>query len=102
MFAGSWPVTGRDLGRQQIHDDAVLVRRPDRAIVAQEGCAGAFFTAKAVRAVNKAIDKPFEANRHFGQLAVYARAATRSIIELETSVLPMAASSRQFGRFWKR
>ena len=40
-----------DLGREQIEDDAVLVRGPGRPVPAQEGGAGAFLAAEAEGAV---------------------------------------------------
>ncbi len=69
MLAWVAPGDRGDLGGQQVEDDAVLVGGPDAAVFAQEGRAGAFFAAKAKRAVQQAVDKVFEADRHFAQFA---------------------------------
>ena len=45
--------SGRDLGGQQVHDRAVLVGGPDRAVAAQEAGAGAFLAAEAAGAVEQ-------------------------------------------------
>src|SRR5690242_10441367 len=61
--------TSGELRCQQVHDGAVLVGRPHRAIPPQETRAGAFLAAKTVRAVEEPPDKPLETYRHFGQVA---------------------------------
>ena len=67
----------------------------------QERGAGAFFTAKSKRTIEQPIHKPLETHRHFAQGAAQ-RTVTRSIIELETTVFPMAVSLLQVGRCWNR
>ena len=62
-----------DLGRQQRRHDAVLVGRPDAAVAPQKGRAGAFLAAEAQRAVEQAVDEPFEADRHLVELAAQPR-----------------------------
>ena len=64
MLAGILAGARRDLGRQKVHDQAVLVGRPYAAVMAQETGAGAFLAAKAARAVKQARDEPLEADRH--------------------------------------
>ena len=68
--------TSGHLAGQQRRDQAVLVRRPHRAVQAQERCPGAFFTTKAQRAVKQAIGKPFKADRHFVQATAQTRSHT--------------------------
>ncbi len=68
IFAGD----GSDLGGQQIHDGAVLVRRPHGAVAPQKAGAGTFLAAKAYRAVEQARRKPFEPHRHFATVYVLA------------------------------
>src|SRR5207247_465581 len=60
MLAGD----GRDLGRQQVEEDAVLVRRPHRAVAPEERRAGALLAAEPERPVEEAVDEPLEADRH--------------------------------------
>ena len=68
-----------DLRRQQGRDDAVLIGRPDAAIETQERRAGALLAAEAQRAVEQAIDEPFETDRHLVELAAeLARRRDRS------------------------
>src|SRR4051812_38078656 len=69
MLAGLLAGAGGDLGRQQIHDQPVLVGRPDAAIVPQKTGAGTFLAAEAARAVEESGDKPLEPDRHFLQSA---------------------------------
>src|SRR6201987_962620 len=45
--------TGGDLGGQQIHDQPVLVGRPDAAVTPQKAGPGTLFAAKAARAVKQ-------------------------------------------------
>ena len=59
----------RDFRRQQAEDDPILVGRPHRAVALHEGRAGALFADKAEVAADEAVDEPFEADRHFHQLA---------------------------------
>ena len=61
------------------------------AVAAQEAGAGALLAAEAEAAVEQAGDEPLEADRHLAQPRARARAATRSMSELDTSVLPTAA-----------
>ena len=58
---------GQNLSGQQIHDDAIFVRRPHRAVHPQEGRARALLPAKAVRPTQQAIHEPLEAHRHLRQ-----------------------------------
>src|ERR1700746_3137459 len=67
MLTGILPGAGGDLGRQQIHDQSVLVGRPYAAIAAQKAGAGAFLATEAVGTVEQAWRKPLETDRHFGQ-----------------------------------
>ena len=60
---------GGDFRRKQVHDRAVLVRRPDRAVAPQETGPGALLAAKAERAVEQSGREPFETDRHFAQPA---------------------------------
>src|SRR5208337_974262 len=60
---------GRDLGGQQSEDDAVLIGRPHRSVAAEERCPGALLTGKAERAVEQAVDEPFEPDRNLQELA---------------------------------
>ena len=69
MLAGVAAGRRQDFGRQQVEDEAVLVGRPDRAVLAQEGSPGAFFAAKAERAIQQPIHELLEAHRHLAQLA---------------------------------
>ena len=73
MFSGIAPRRGGDLGGEQPQDEAVLVRSPRGAAVAQERSAGAFLAAKAQRPIQEAIDEPFEAHGHLDQRALQAR-----------------------------
>ena len=66
------PGAGGHLGRQQRRNQAVLVGGPDRAVLAQERGAGAFFATKAQRAVEQALGEELEAHRHFIQLTTQA------------------------------
>ncbi len=52
----------QDFCSQQIQDDAVLIGGPDAAIVPQKTRPGTFFAAETQRAVEQAVDKPFEAH----------------------------------------
>src|ERR1700758_5079576 len=63
MLAGVFAGAGSDLGRQQVHDRAILVGRPHAAVMAQEAGTGALLPAKAARAVEQPRHKPFEADR---------------------------------------
>ena len=58
-----------DLGRQQVHDRAVLVGRPHGAVAPQEARPGTLLAAEAARAVEQARRKPLEADRHLAQPA---------------------------------
>src|SRR4051812_48247078 len=50
---------------EQIHDGAVLVRRPNGAIATQEACSGTLLAAEAARAIKKAGSKPLESHWRF-------------------------------------
>src|ERR1035437_7095915 len=54
-----------DLGREESGNNAVLVRRPDRPVAAQERGSGALFTGEAEAAREQSVDKPFETDRYF-------------------------------------
>src|SRR5690606_28535381 len=54
----------RDLGGQQVQNDAVLVSGPHAAVVAQERSAGALFAAEAEARVEQSIDEVLEADGH--------------------------------------
>src|SRR5689334_19302962 len=60
-LAGITSRARRHLGRQQGRRDAVLVRRPHAAVLAQERCARAFLADESERPVEQAIDEPLEA-----------------------------------------
>src|SRR6185436_10364496 len=64
-FARIAPGAPGDFRRQQGWRNAVLVGGPYGAVLAQECGAGALFTTEAQRAVDQAVDEPFEAHRHF-------------------------------------
>ena len=61
--------SGGDLGRQQVHDGAVLVGRPHTPVVPQETGSGTFLAAKANRALEQTRREPLEADRHFAKLS---------------------------------
>ena len=63
------------------------------AVAAQERGARALLAAEAERAVEQPVDEPLEADRHLDAARRPRSAATRSMIALETSVLPIAASA---------
>ena len=63
-----------DLRREQRRDDAVLVRRPHRAVAAEEGGARALLAAEAERAVEQTVDEPLEADRHLVEPPAQLRA----------------------------
>ena len=75
QFPGEFPVEFRGipagachhLGGQQVHDDAVLIRGPHRAIPPQKRSTRAFFAAEPERPVQQSVDKPLEADRHFDE-----------------------------------
>src|ERR1700677_516709 len=69
MFAWIFTRDGSDFPREQIHDRAILVRRPDRAIEPEKACACAFFATETERAVEQSRSEPFEADRRFAQAA---------------------------------
>ena len=101
-FAGIAAHPRGDLRRQQSRDDAVFVCRPDAAIETDERRAGTLLPAKAERAVEQAIDKPFEADRHLVELAAELR---RDAIDLDIRTATFVDSScetappaRQAGR----
>ena len=71
-LAGILAGAGQHLGGQQAEDQAVLVGGPDRAVAAQEGGAGALFTAEAERAVEQSVHEPLEADRDLDQVAAEA------------------------------
>ena len=60
---------GLDLTGQQRQQDAVLVRRPDAAVAAEERRTGGLLAAEADRSVEQARDEPLEADRHLDQPA---------------------------------
>src|SRR5947199_10876088 len=64
VLAGILVRAGGDLGRQQIHDRAVLVGRPHGAVVPQEAGASALLAAKAAGAVEQAGHEPLEPDGH--------------------------------------
>lgn len=64
-----FPGNGGDFRRQQAHDDPVFIGRPRRTVETQERSARALFPAETKAAVEQTVNKPFEANRHFYQLA---------------------------------
>src|SRR5579862_2421296 len=63
IFAGS----SGDLGREQDHDQTVLVGRPHGAVVAQETCPGALLAAETARAIDEAWNEPLESYRNLVQ-----------------------------------
>jgi hypothetical protein len=65
VLAGILAGAGSNLGRQQVHDETVLVRRPNGAVTAKETCASTLFSGETVRTVEKAPSKPLKAHRHF-------------------------------------
>src|SRR5262245_59153962 len=67
MLARILSCAGGDLGRQQIHNGAVLVSGPNGAVLPQKACTGALLAAKTKRAVKKSRHEPFETNRHLAQ-----------------------------------
>ena len=66
---GPCPRARPDFRRQQRRHQAILVGGPHRTVLAQQRCAGAFLAAETERAVEQAVGKPLEADRHFVQLA---------------------------------
>src|SRR5262249_14600253 len=69
MCARILSCTRCNFGCEKIHDQAVFVGSPDRAVQTQKRCTGALFTAKASRTVKESRHKPFEADRNFVQSA---------------------------------
>src|SRR5215831_21164066 len=67
------PGSRGNLGRQEIHNWTVFISRPDCAVPSQETPSGAFFAAKAERAIDQARHKPFETDRYFTELAIQFR-----------------------------
>ena len=72
-LAGVLAVHRRDLGREQVHDEAVLVGDPDRAVAAQEGGAGALLAGEGAGAREQPVDEPLEADRRLGDAAAETR-----------------------------
>lgn len=64
-----FPGNSGDFRRQQAHDDTVFIGRPRRTVETQERSARALFPAETKAAVEQTVNKPFEAYRHFHQLA---------------------------------
>ena len=56
-----------DFGGEQCRDDAILIRRPDRAVETKKGCTRAFLAAKSKCAVEETISEPLESGRHFDE-----------------------------------
>ncbi len=69
MLLRVFPGNGGDFRRQQAHDDTVFIGRPRRTVETQERSARALFPAETKAAVEQTVNKPFEAYRHFHQLA---------------------------------
>ena len=92
---------GSDLGCEQVKEDAILIGGPYRAIFAQERSAALSSPPKPNEPVDEAIHKPFRSDRDFVQRATKLL-PTRSIIDEETSVLPICASPRQPERLWNK
>jgi hypothetical protein len=59
----------RDLRREQVHDQPVLVGRPHGAVAAQEAGAGALLAAEAARAIEQPGYEPLEAHRDLADAA---------------------------------
>src|SRR6202040_2737084 len=62
-LAGIAAEPGGHLGGEERGDDAVLVRRPDGPVAAQEGSPRALLAAEAEPAGEQAVDEPLEADR---------------------------------------
>ncbi len=69
MFARVFAGDGGDFRREQIHDRAVLVGCPHRAVAPQETGPGAFLATKTKRAIEQSRREPFEADGCFAQPA---------------------------------
>src|SRR5690554_754495 len=72
VFARITPRFGRDLGGQQVHDDAVLVSGPDRTVFSEKRSARTLLSTEAVRPVEQTVHEPFEANGHLREAAAQA------------------------------
>ena len=92
---------GGDFGREEAHDETILIGGPDFAVAAQKAGAGAFLAAEAAGSIEKSRREPFEANRYFPELS-FGIGTTRSMMRLETRVLPMTASFGQSVRLPNR
>src|SRR5690606_5521549 len=63
VLGGIPPGHRHDLRRQQVEEDTVLVRRPDRAVAPQKRRPGALLPAKPVRTAQQTLHKPLETDR---------------------------------------
>ena len=95
---GVFPVSARisEASRQRMMPSLSVVQVG--AVGAQERRAGGLLAAEAERAVDQAGHEPLEARPAPPPSACRATAATRSIIDDDTSVLPIRAVSGQPGR----
>ena len=64
MFARLFASHRCQFSRQQVHDQTVLVGRPNRPVPAKKTRPSAFLAAKAERTVEQPGSEPFEPNRH--------------------------------------
>jgi len=62
----AWVLAGahRHLGREQAHDETVLVGRPHGGIAPEEARPGALLAGEATRSVEQDGHEPFETDRH--------------------------------------
>src|SRR5262249_57643133 len=67
MHAGIFAGPSDDFRCQQIHNKTILVCGPNRAVPAQETCAGTFLASETKRTIKKPGSKPLETNRHFAK-----------------------------------
>src|SRR5258708_15221653 len=67
MLARGLAGHSRHFGCEQVHDRAVLIRRPNGSVMSQETRTRALFTSEAKGTVKQARSKPFESHRHFAQ-----------------------------------
>src|SRR3954470_6355878 len=71
MLSGILSCARRNLRRQQSHDRAVFIGRPNGSIAAQETGSRTLFPTEAEGSVEQSRRKPFEANRSFVELAAH-------------------------------
>ena len=67
MFSGIFAGARGDFGRQQVHNHAIFIRRPHRAVAPQKTRSGAFLAAETQRTIKQPRRKPFKPYGHFAQ-----------------------------------